>query len=352
MPNRWYATRGAVIDAGRQYGEELTATAVDRAIRSASAQIERILRRTFIPITDEKLYRWPRRLNHRALELELNFDVLAVTQLQTQAQDSSPTTISSDDYFLEPQQWGPPYRIIEIDLSSTAAFEAGDTPQRSISVTGRWGYSEDTESAGTVSSGLASDSSATSMVCSDGSLIDVGDTLLIESEQVFVIAKTSNDSGEDLTGNPTAQMNDQSIGVDDGTTFNAGEIILVNSERMRIDSISGNTLQVTRAVEGTVLAAHSSGDDVYVFRALTIERGDNGTTAATHANSTAISRYVAPGDVESLCVALALAQLLQERAGYGRATGGEASQELNERALGKLWDRVRGTLQKPRFATT
>ena len=68
------------------------------------------------------------------------------------------------DFFLEDNNLGPPYYRIEIDLSSTSSFESGDTPQRSISVLGRWGYEEDTESVGTVASGLSSGTTATTMV--------------------------------------------------------------------------------------------------------------------------------------------------------------------------------------------
>jgi len=339
------------MDAAQIATGNLRHTQIDRAIAAASTEIERITRRNYIPITATKLFRWPQREGD-SLVVYVREDLIAVTTLQTKAQDSSPTTISANDYFLEPNNYGPPYDRIEIDLSSTSAFEGGDTPQRSISVAGRWGYSEETKAAGTVSSGLASDATATEMVGDDGSLIDVGDTLLIESEAIFVSDVKSAALGSiQLNDTLTKDTSDVTVTVDASHGLAEGEIILIDSERMRIESIATNDLTVVRAVEGSVLAAHSTNAAINVYRTYTIVRAQNGTTGATHANSTAVSRYVPEPDVTNLCMALALANIHQEKAGWGRSIGGpEASQELSGRQLEALWKKVTGHLQRGRFA--
>src|SRR3546814_19132909 len=79
-----------------------------------------------------------------------------------------------------------------------------------------------------------------------------------------------------------ALKNDQTVDVTDGTLFFVGELILIDSERMRIVDITGNNLTVVRAYGGATLAAHSLGADVYVSRRLTVDRGALGTTAAPH----------------------------------------------------------------------
>jgi len=346
----WFCSREATKRAAGIAGASRDAQ-IDRIIEGVSRQVERMTRRWFIPRTETRLYRWTSGRGSGTV-LWLDADLISVTTLQTKAQDSSPTTISSSDYFLEPNNTGPPYSRIEIDLSSTAAFEAGDTPQRSISVAGSWGYSNDTVAAGTVASGLASDATATSMVCSDGSLIDVGDTLLIESEQVFVSERTAAQIGSQLIdGALTATQSQTSVTVDDGTQFNAGEVILVDAEKMFIDSISGNVLTVRRGWDGTTLAAHSDDTAVYGYRTLTIVRGVNGTTAATHANSTAVTKYAPPYDVQSLCIAEAVAVAAQEGAAWGREVGpGEGAQELSGRALGDLRKRTVLALRRERQA--
>jgi hypothetical protein len=336
----WYVSREAVKAAAQITGSSQN-TRIDRINEAVARMLDSSTRRFFIPRTETRLYRWPRRSISNSSILWLDQDLLSVTTLQTKAQNSSPTTIASSDFFLEPVNESV-YNRIEIDLSSTAAFEAGNTPQRSISVTGVWGYSQDTQSAGTVSSGLSSDATATSMVCSDASKVDVGDTLLIESEQVFVSERTNAANGSDLLdGALTASMAEVAITVDNGGLYAAGEVILVDSERMQVESITSNVLTVIRAYDGSVLATHLNNAAVHVFRTLTIERGVNGTTAATHANSTTITRYRPPLDIMNLCLAEAIATGAQEGAGWGRSVGtGDAATELTGRELGDLRNRV------------
>ena len=317
MPN-WYVSREAVKQAASVFGTERNAR-VDDIIEGESRRLDRVTRRFFIPQTLTRLFAWPQPHGIRADQLILDQDLISVTTLQTKAQDDSPTTISSDDFFVEPVNEGPPFSRIEIDQSSDASFESGDTPQRSISVAGSWGFSNDTKASGTVASGLASSASAVSMVCSDASLIDVGDTLLIESEQVFVservaAAEPNNDL---IDGALTATQSQVGVTVDDGTRYSAREIILVDSEQMFIDSISSNTLTVRRAFNGSVLAAHSNDAPVSVFRTLTVERGVNGTTAATHANSTAVTKYMPERDVATLVRAEVVAIVANVGAGEG-----------------------------------
>ncbi len=186
---RWYATRGAVKAACGISGPDFDAL-IDSYIESATEDIEAELNKRFIPETDTKYFRWPaRRSSGWTLLLEDN-DLLAVTQLQTNAQDAIPITIAPGNYYLEPNTIGPPYTRIEINLASQAAFSAGQSPQRSIAVTGRWGLSEQTKPAGALSA-IMLIGDLTCMI-SNEALIDVGDTLLIESEACFVSGKAGN----------------------------------------------------------------------------------------------------------------------------------------------------------------
>ena len=164
--SNWYATREAVKRAGKINGV-LSDVQIDRIIESVSRQLDLSTRRFFLPRTETRLYRWPPAQTSLLTVLWLDQDLLSVTTLKSEAQNATPTTISSSDFFLEPNNQGPPYDRIEIDLSSTAAYQSGDTPQRSISVAGSWGYTNSTRSGGTVASGLDSDSTATTMVCSN-----------------------------------------------------------------------------------------------------------------------------------------------------------------------------------------
>ncbi len=355
--SNWYLTRGAVKRAGTLKGSTEHAK-IDRLIEAQSRRIETAMRRFFIPKTETRLYRWPRPYRATPTVLWLDQDLLSVTTLQTKAQDSSPTTISSSDFFLEPNNLGPPYDRIEIDLSSSAAFEAGDTPQRSISVLGSWGYSNLTRSAGTVGSGLSSSATATSFVhipATGEALLDVGDTLLIESEQVFIseVANAAEVNSDQINGALTADQSEVGITLDtsSGARYQPGEVILVDSERMFIESISGDVLTVIRAYDGSTLAAHNTDTAIHVFRTFTIQRGVNGTTAATHADAKAIAKYEPEFEIQQLCMAEVLAAYHQESAGWGRSIGpAEAAVEFSGKSLSAFRKSTVAMYQRPREA--
>ena len=352
MPN-WYSTREQVKRGAGIAGDDQD-FALDRLIEAVSRRIDGETRRRFIPETATRLYPWPQVVAGRAHVLWVSHDLCSVTTLQTRAQDSSPTTIAAADYFLEPHYHGPPYNRIEIDLGSTAALEAStSTSQRSVSVAGSWGYGNDTATAGTVASGLASDAAATSFVCSNASLVGVGDTLLIGSEQLFVSDRAFAVLGAILIdGALTADKSEVTVTVDAGHGILQGETIQVDSERMYVSSVSGNNLTVIRAYDGTVLAAHSNNTAVQVNRTLTVVRGVNGTTAAVHANASAVSKYQPPADVVELCVAEVIAAYHQEAAGWGRTVGmGEGVQEFRGSGLGDLRKRVIGSYRRLRTGT-
>lgn len=323
---RWYCSVDVLKRAVGIAGADRD-TVLAFYVEAASADIETLLGRRFIPETAEKLFRWPpARGGGSVLGLD-DLDLLAVTSLKAKAQDSSPTTIAAADYFLEPANLGPPYRRIEIDLSSSAAFEAGDTPQRSISVTGRWGYSEDTKAAGALAE--ADDGSEVALDVTDASLIDVGDTILIGSEAMFVSAKAALTTGTTLNDTLTADQNDVTVTLTSGAAVKQGEVILLDSEKMLVESISSNDLTVKRAYDGSVLAAHSTGITVYAYRTLTVIRAVNGTTAATHSSAAAITKYAPPADIVELCLAMAVGHLKQGESGWtGQISGGEAGVQV------------------------
>lgn len=336
---RWYCTREAVKRAlGEQTPSGERDKVLDQKIEAASREIEGLTHRIFIPETRADLYPWPQR-NGRGSALFLSDDLLAVTSLTKDGTDV--TAIASTDYFLEPSIEGPPYHRIEIDLASSAFFSAKDTHQRAITVTGRWGYSEDTEAAGALAAAIT-DAAATTCAISDSSLVGIGDTLKIGTEQAFVTAKALLTTGTTLNDTLTALKSDTLVTVASGAAIKDGEIITLDSERMFVESISGNDLTVIRGYDGSTLASHSTGITVYAPRTLTIVRGVNGTTAATALNAAAVSRYVAPYDVVNLCEAIAIFEYMQSRGGRTGVIGtGEGAVEITGRSLAKLREGVR-----------
>ncbi len=177
----WYLTREQFKGAIPKTGEGQDA-AIDLVIEQASREIDALTNRRFIPKTELRNFAWPQRNGRRVYVVYLDEDLLSVDTLTKEGDDATAIT----DFLLEPQGIGPPYNRIEIDLASTAFFSAKDTHQRQIRVTGSWGYSDDTVTAGTINDASGITASETTVQLASPELIGVGDTLLMQDEQVFV----------------------------------------------------------------------------------------------------------------------------------------------------------------------
>jgi hypothetical protein len=235
---------------------------------------------------------------------------------------------------------GPPYNQIQLDRSTSAAFGGGSTPQANISAVVWTGITDDQAPAGTLAVAVAS-TSATTITVTDGSLVGVGNQLVIDSERLIVTDRAMTTTAQTLAGNIAADKAIVTVPVSSGAAFAPFETILIDSERMLIVDVSGNNLTVKRSWDGSVLAAHTSGATVYSPRLLTVVRGACGSTAATHLISTAIYRWLPPPEIQSLCIGESLNLLQQESSGFARQIGsGEFAREVSARGLKDLRDQV------------
>lgn len=236
---------------------------------------------------------------------------------------------------------GPPFDHVEIDRSTTLSFGLGDTAQNDVTITGVWGVDLVTERAGSLDAAVVSTTSTTIDV-TDSAAVGIGDLLTIDTERVQVVGRSWLDSGQNTTGALTEATSDVAVGVADGTAFVVGEVLLVESERIRVEDVVGNTLTVERAADGSTLAAHSSGVDVFARRRLTVERGAFGTTAATHADAAPVLRHVYPALVSELAVAEAVLFLQQHGAGWASKSGaGDHEQDVTGGGIEGLRSRVK-----------
>jgi hypothetical protein len=333
----WYTTREEVKAELDVKETARSNDRIDRAIEAASRTIEDDCHRKFFPAQATRYFDWPNQQTARPWRLWLDAnEIISVTVLA-----SGGTTIAPGDYLLEPNQYGPPYNRIEINLGSSAAYDGGDTHQRDIQVTGLFGYRNDETLLGATAEALDATEPGVDVDAATSAAVGVGSLVRVDSERMIVTARAQLDTGQNLGGNLTAANNDVTIPVASGPAFAVGEVILIDSEKMRIDEIAGNSLTVTRPWDGTTLAAHTTGADVYAPRTLTVERGVLGTTAATHGSGSAVSRWNPPGPVRQLALAEALNDLLQGRSGYARTAGsGEGEREMTGRGLDALRKRV------------
>jgi hypothetical protein len=217
---RWYVGLATLKD---ELGLSAASTTHDaklkRYIARASAYAETVSSRVFYPVTATRYFDVPTKTR----SLFLRDDLLSVTSLS----DDQGAKAASD-YFLYPLNQTPHTRV-ELLLSNEAWYY-DDSPQKAVVIVGDWGYCADYEATTTLSAAITT-TTATTFTATDGTLLEVGNTLLIDSERLFV------------------------------------------------SGISSSTI--------------------------TVQRGVNGSTAATHLISTAIYRYVPPADIVEAVVMLA-----------------------------------------------
>lgn len=315
----WYTTREAV-KAALDFAETArNDAAVDRAIEAGARNVDRLTSRHrggFWPEVRTRSFDWPSPASPTPGRIWLDEPGLVSLTSVT----SGGVTIPTSEVVLYPDD-GPPFTRLELDRSGSSSFGLGQTPQDDVAVTGVWGYDLNTAPAGTLAAAVSS-TSATVLDVSDASAVGVGDLVTVDAERMLVTGRAQLATGVTLAGGGLAQSPAAvSATVSSGAGVAVGEILTIDSERIRVDDITGNVLTVKRAVDGSVLAAHSSGAAVFARRRLTVTRGAFGTTPATHSLGAAVVRHVYPGLVVQLNVAEAVAALQAESAAWARTAG-------------------------------
>ena len=213
-----YASRDALKTVA-----DITGTGDDaqyrRVLEAVSLQLDAFMRRTFR--TYLATYYFTPRSSRRVLldAEELGLGLLSVTTLKTDEDGDRTyeTTWATTDYDLFPLNAANkqrPYWEIAITPEGTEAFPK---VQKGLEVVGKWGFYED-------------------------------------------LVRSSSLLAEALDATETA------VDVDDGTDFEVLQTILVDSEQMYITAIATNTLTVIRGVNGTTAATHSDNAVIDVYR--------------------------------------------------------------------------------------
>jgi hypothetical protein len=310
---------------------------LDRHLQSATESINSLCHRYFYPTQATRTFDWPQQ-GRRRFQPQYKLYLGEHGLITLDSLTVGGISVATGDTYLRPDD-GPPFTVLEIDINADDLYQQGDTHQRAVSVVGLFGYQNEEDLEAELD-GNISDSDSTLDV-SDGGTIGVGDLLRIGTERLVVTARGTIDTGQDLGGDLDNVTSDTLVQVSDGTLFFAGEIILIGSEKMLIDDIAGNNLVVKRAQEGSVLAAHSTGADIFASRRFTVARGALGTTAAAHSDTASIYRFRFPALVRQLAIAYAEDAVLQEKAGYTRTSGsGDNQREARATGIKELRDRV------------
>jgi len=322
----WYATREQVQDSLEIMHTAHSALLIDTALEAATPSVESLLHRRFYPETKTVTFDWPTRQYTPSWQLDLgDNEIVSLTTLT-----SGGVVIPSTDYFL--RRWDnrdeAPYQYIEIDRSSSAAFQAGTTSQRAIEAYGVFGHNATDTSIASGVLGAGINAAVTSAVINPSGgvfTVGVGSIIVIGTERMIVTARTMSDTTENVQSLMTASMADTIVDVTTGSSFSVGETILIDAERMRVVDIAGNNLIVIRAWDGSTLAAHSALADVYALRSFTVSRAALGSTAAAHSTSDPVYAHKFPGLINELGKAEAVVMLEQNSSAYARVVGAGAS---------------------------
>lgn len=322
----WYATREQVQDSLEIMHTARSASLIDAALDAATPSVESLLHRRFYPETKTVTFDWPSNLYTPSWQLLLgDNEIVSLTTLT-----AGGVVIPATDYFL--RRWDnrdePPYQYIEIDRSSSAAFQAGTTPQRAIEAYGVFGHNATDTSVASATLSAGINASVTTLVLNPSSGVfdvGVGSIVVIGTERLQLVERRMSYTGQLVQSAMTASMADTIVDVTDGTLFAVNETILIDSERMRIDDIAGNNLIVRRAWDGSVLATHAGTTAVFALRTFSAKRGALGSTAATHATSDPVYSHKFPGLVNELSKAEAVVMLEQNSSAYARVVGAGSS---------------------------
>lgn len=304
-----YCTANEVAE---DMGRDGNSRAVFKRMGAASTTIRQNIG-NFIPITETKKFVVTRRNQDEQC-------IYVPALLSCSTLKIEDVTINASYFELQPveRQWdNGPYIKIEFD-DEAAIFEDDE-----IEITGKWGLYEASEETGLTASQTTA--TETTLTATDASPLSVGMALLIEDEQELITAGQGGEKSPSPTA-ATSKVNgaivstDEIIVVDNGSEFHAGEVIQIESEDLLIRKISGNSLTVERGWNSTASADHADDKAISVYRTFTVTRGVNGTTAAAH-SSKAVSILVPPEDVNWLCRQITGLMIMKAASGFQGRTG-------------------------------
>ena len=166
-------------------------------------------------------------------------------------------TWATGDYWLQPynaapaQHWGGPYTAVKAraEGNKSDGFMAGE---QNFQIAGVWGY-----------------------------------------------VQFSEDSGTDLN-DASMTTTKTTVAVDDGTQFQIGQTVLIGTEQMLVTAVSGNNLTVSRGLNGTTAAAHADNADIYILRwPASIERAALVQTARIWTRAADFEPFFVDADVDT-----------------------------------------------------
>lgn len=319
-----YCTREMVQRALNLADNPRLNSRVDDAIMAGARQVEGLLHRKFYPETATFSFDQPDD-EYLWLYRDLAGEPTEILS------GGTPMTVDTD-VLLRPQS-GPPFRWLEARFSGGVFWQAQSTPQEAIVITSdRWNYPTATVPVTTL--GLTVNATASAVQLAFSAQVGVGSLLLAGDERMIVTGKTYSTTGATLGADLASSKSAVTVTVSDGTVFETGEVIVLDSERMFVEEVIGNTLTVDRAVNASALAAHTTGATLYAPRTATVLRGAAGSTAAAHSSGATISLLKPPSLVSELNLAYAINNQQGASGAYARSLEADVATLYRDKGRG------------------
>ena len=205
---------------------------LDAVMESVSRLIEKYCGMEFYPSSGTYYY-----TPTNSRELYLDTPLLAVDSIgcDFNGDASYEVTMASDAYFLSPynataQAPRAPWWTIETRINNATAVFAARI-QRGARIVGRWGYYDEHAPIAGVTLAAAATSGATALTLNGSTNLHAGQTILIDSEQLYVVQAPASATASHSSG-----------------------------------------ISVTRALNGTTAAAHTSGTAIDAYSYPIIDR--------------------------------------------------------------------------------
>ena len=236
------------------------------------------------------------------------------------------TSLVAADFIEQPDggHWpNGPYSYIDVDPDATN-LSYWVEEEEGISITGLWGLYNLVKSLGITLGAAQSTAAETTMQVSDGSKVSPGMVVVVESEQEYVESTNATPVTSVTTiTEPITDTTTQTITLASADLVNVGEIFRIDLEKFKVLDKNDTTeaAYVERGWDKTIPATHSDNAVVDVYRKFNVTRGVNGTTAATHAISKAVSRQAVPNDIRELCVKMTARAIQDGQSGYSGVVG-------------------------------
>ncbi len=181
-------------------------------LEAVSRAVDAYTNRFFYVVTETRYY------DGAGRRLLLDQDLISVATLKTDDNDDGvyEATWASTDYDLLP--YNAPHKVLVAVRRAGTKHDFNPGLTKTVEVVGTWGYADAVDASGaTINEGGTYSASDTTLTVSSGAAFKTGQTLRIESEQLYVSA------------------------------------------------ISGNNLTVTRGVNGTTAATHADGTAISIL---------------------------------------------------------------------------------------